>query len=571
MKRIGIVERYELERQGCTSTDWNDVWLADNCDISCIRNVHFENKVEIGAIKELRQATIADCRIGAGCKIINIHGCLSGLKIGRGVTIENTGIIKADAEASFGINTEVSVLDETGSRMVNIFPGLSAQTALLMTMRPRWAEQTYIPMLKQKWDDYKFPYHIADGAIIRDCRLIQNVYIGKEVNVIGADRLINGSIINNAASGLALAGIDGTVDAENFIIEDGFIGSGVLLRNVYVGQGASLEKGFTAHDSLFFANSSMENGEACAMFAGPYTVSMHKSTLLIGAQSSFMNAGSATNFSNHMYKLGPVHWGVMERGVKTSSGAYIMWGARIGAFSLIMGNHKHHPDTSMFPFSYLFGDDKGKTTAAPGLMLRSCGLIRDEQKWPLRDKRLKRRLPLLDNICYEVLNPVTVQTMLDSLPLLAHLAGSEPDANGLVHHGAVALKPSAALKGHRLYSLAITAYLYRKSHDSRYQEADPDKAPEKWVDWGGQIVPTDTLAQIFNHDIQEMPEIILSRVFNEYHTLELCWVKKIIRDEWSDKIKTAPQDVVELESLIESDKTAYKSSLTSEISLNTTY
>lgn len=70
-----------------------------------------------------------------------------------------------------------------------------------------------------------------------------------------------------------------------------------------------IEKGFTAHDSLVFSNCSLENGEACALFAGPYTVSMHKSSLLIGCQTSFMNAGSGTNQSNHMYKLGPVHWG----------------------------------------------------------------------------------------------------------------------------------------------------------------------------------------------------------------------------------------------------------------------
>lgn len=82
-----------------------------------------------------------------------------------------------------------------------------------------------------------------------------------------------------------------------------------MIRNCYVGQGSVIDKGFTAHDSLFFANCSMENGEACAVLAGPYTVSMHKSSLLIGCQTSFMNAGSGTNMSNHMYKFGPVHWG----------------------------------------------------------------------------------------------------------------------------------------------------------------------------------------------------------------------------------------------------------------------
>ena len=50
-----------------------------------------------------------------------------------------------------------------------------------------------------------------------------------------------------------------------------------------------------------------------------------------------MNAGSGSNQSNHMYKLGPIHQGTLERGAKTTSDSYILWPARVGAFSLVMG------------------------------------------------------------------------------------------------------------------------------------------------------------------------------------------------------------------------------------------
>lgn len=82
-----------------------------------------------------------------------------------------------------------------------------------------------------------------------------------------------------------------------------------------------------------------------------------------------------------MYKARSRALGLLERGVKTSSGSYLMLGAKIGAFSLLMGQHKTHPDSSQFPFSYLFGDDRGATVVVPGAMLRSCGLMRDEKKW----------------------------------------------------------------------------------------------------------------------------------------------------------------------------------------------
>lgn len=565
MKQAGIVEIYELKRRGCEAEDWSKIIVSDTFDPCRVKNVRFIGKVTLGAIKELSNAIIEDCRLSDGCVVRNVQGYLKGLDIGRDVTIIDVGSIEMEPEAACGFGTEVSVLDETGGRPVYLYPGLSAQTAALSSLMPRWNAEILKPLLEEKWEKKPFSADIAEGAVITGCHDIKNVLIGREVKVEGAFRLHNGTIINNAASGKGLAYVGLGVDAENFIVEDGYVGGGTLLRNVYVGQGASLDKGFTAHDSLFFANSAMENGEACAVLAAPYTVSMHKSTLLIGMRTSFMNAGSATNFSNHRYKLGPVHWGVLDRGVKTASGAYIMWGGRIGAFSLVMGSHKYHPDTSMFPYSYLFGDDAGHTTAVPGVMLRSCGLQRDAHKWPIRDKRLKRKMPLHDNVCYDVLNPATVQTMLRAIPLLRELAHAEPDSEGFVHHGAVKLKPGAAIKGMRLYSLAITSYLYSRSHEEGYAEADPENAPEEWIDIAGQIVPRTVVQKVLDPDNEELPTAILSRAFAEYKTLELAWAKKLAQGEWSDYMKTAPQAVVELESLIEQDREAYKKSLAEEL------
>ena len=567
MRKVDIVARYELERNGCTASCWDTVLLSSDCDVSHIRNVRFEGRVRVGAVGYMRDARIIDCSIADAVCISNVHDRLQGLRIGKGAIVENVGEITVEAETTFGIGTAVAVLDETGSRPVYLYPQMSAQLATLMTLRPRWAENVLLPRLQERIESSPFKTDIEQGARINGSRLIRNVHIGREVTVEGASRLVNGVIINNAAPGKALAAIGCDVDAENFLIEDGYCGGGSLLRNVYIGQGASLDKGFTAHDSMFFANSAMENGEACAMLAGPYTVSMHKSSLLIGGRSQFMNAGSATNFSNHMYKLGPVHWGLMERGVKTASGAYVMWGARIGAFSLIMGNHKYHPDTSAFPFSYLFGDYAGHTTVTPGLMLRSCGLQRDEQKWPLRDRRLKRRLPLYDNICYEVLNPYTVQTMMRALPELRQLANTQPDADGMIEYNGFRIRPSAALKGYRLYSLAITRYLYEKTHQPEYTGADAALAPEEWVDLIGQVLPCDVMDRLFDADGEEMPSEILEKEFALFPARELSWVRKLAEGEWADAMKTAPRAIVELDALIDEDKRIYKEHLAAEIAL----
>ena len=79
----------------------------------------------------------------------------------------------------------------------------------------------------------------------------------------------------------------------------------------------------------------------------------------------------------------------------------MLWPARIGAFSLVMGRHTTHPDTSSLPFSYLI-ESKGVTYLVPGVNLRSVGTIRDVQKWPKRDRRPEEGR--LDRMLYDDAN-----------------------------------------------------------------------------------------------------------------------------------------------------------------------
>ena len=99
----------------------------------------------------------------------------------------------------------------------------------------------------------------------------------------------------------------------------------------------------------------------------------HKSTLLIAGLFSFYNAGSGTNQSNHLYKLGPIHEGKLERGSKTGSFAYMMWPCRVGAFSVVLGKHSGTFDTTDYPFSHIEARSDGKTSMVPGLNMTTVG------------------------------------------------------------------------------------------------------------------------------------------------------------------------------------------------------
>ena len=94
---------------------------------------------------------------------------------------------------------------------------------------------------------------------------------------------------------------------------------------------------------------------------------------------SFMNAGSGSNQSNHMYRLGPNHQGVLERGSKTTSDSYILWPAKIGAFTLVKGRHSSNPDTSKLPFSYLI-EKENIPLIMPAANIKSFGTTKDSEK-----------------------------------------------------------------------------------------------------------------------------------------------------------------------------------------------
>lgn len=536
-----------LESQGCSAEDWDTVFISPAVNIESIRNVRFGRNV---VIEE-------------GAVVHDIPGGISGCHVKRGAKVENVASIRFEEDAPCGVGIQVAVLDETGSRTVTIYPGLSSQTATLMARVPSWLENKLSGSIHEFLDSRATPHHIGEDAVVRNCGAILNVSIAREVSVEGAGNLVNGSIINNAAPGRCMAAIGNGVDAENFIIEDGIVESGCIIRNCFIGQGVRLEKGFTAHDSLFFANSSFENGEACAVLAGPYSVSMHKASLLIGIQTSFMNTGSATNMSNHMYKLGPVHWGVLERGAKTSSGSYLMLGARIGAFSLIMGSHKTHPDSSEFPFSYLFGDERGATVVVPGVMLRSCGLLRDEKKWPARDRRQKRHLPLHDRIHFNVLNPFTVDTMLTAIETINGLLLKPADDDLYLRYKGMKFSRASLDRARMLYETAVFKFLHEALPEGKFPDSDEGEAGE-WVDVGGQLVKRDTLDAALSSETIDEAEKIFNDAFERYKEDERLWIARRFNERWRNRENLIEEGARRFDELVEEDRTQYLESLSRE-------
>ena len=459
-----------LTERGCKAEDWSTVYTSDPESLKYIRNVRFSGEVKFGRFKAaftlpgglkkhsgLRNVTLHNVTVGDNSLVENISDYIANYNIGEDCYIENADLIYADGPCRFGNGVEVCVMNETGGREVKIYDRLSAQTAYFIAMYRHHPEA--VARLNEMIDAYSKAQESERGIIgnnvtIRNARLIKGVKIGDGASITGTSRLRNGTIASNMSAPVI---IGHGVIADDFIIESGSkVEDNTTLTRCFVGQSCILGHAYSASDSLFFSNCQGENGEACAIFAGPFTVTHHKSTLLIAGMFSFMNAGSGSNQSNHMYKLGPIHQGTLERGAKTASDSYILWPSRIGAFSLVMGRHVTHSDTTNLPFSYLI-EQQNTTYLVPGVNLRSVGTIRDAQKWPKRDGR--KDPDRLDCINYNLLSPFTIQKMIKGIKLLKNLQYSSGELSDIYSYHSTKIRNSSLRNGIRYYETAITKFL----------------------------------------------------------------------------------------------------------------
>jgi len=556
MKYINLTNQQieTLTKQGCTAEDWSKVAVAEGFDTSRLVNVSFCGSVQLGdltgTIEDVNgtakncgiyNATLIDCTVGNNCRIANIGVHIANYEIADNVCIENVGTMQTNAGATFGNGVECDVLNEAGGREVVLFDKLNVQIAYMMCLH-RY-QPAVVDALKKMAKDYAESVKsdtgkVASGAKICSTAEIIDVNVGANAVINGASSLVNGTILS-AEDAPTLVGCK--VVADNFIIAEGAkVTTGANLGNVFVGQGCQVGKQYSAENSLFFANSEAFHGEACSIFAGPYTVTHHKSTLLIAGLFSFYNAGSGTNQSNHMYKLGPCHEGKLGRGTKTGSFSYMMWPCKTGPFSVVLGKHTGTFDTSDYPFSHIEARPNGKATMIPGLHLTTVGTVRDGAKWPARDRRkgaVKR-----DFITFDVFSPYTVGKMIKATDQLKEIHSQTDKSIEETSVGGALVRRPILRTAQKYYRTGIEMYLQEKvfaraqqalkagSLDGAFKADDNAVYSFEWIDLGGQMMPKARLDAL-HKDIEsgklatiEDVYKALEEIFNNYQIDEWAWV-----------------------------------------------
>ncbi len=560
-----------LKANGCDG-NWSGVSVAEGFDPSRLHNVVFSGEVRLGLADGvlhlpcgierrhgISNATLHNVSVGNGVYINNIANYIANYDIADGAVIENVDCIEGTLKSTFGIGTEVSVLNETGGREVPIYERMSAQTAYLIAMyrNRRSMIERLVTMIKvHAGTFYGRRGRIGASAVVLNSGTITDVNIGDYAHVNGATRLADGTMTSSKSDPVK---VGRAVIAEGFVFAAGArVDDGAVIHHCFIGQATHLTHLFSAHDSLFFSNCACENGEAAAIFAGPYTVTMHKSSLLIAGMFSFLNAGSGSNQSNHMYKLGPIHQGVVERGSKTTSDSYILWPAKIGAFSLVMGRHVNHPDTSRLPFSYLI-ENRGESFLVPGINIRSVGTIRDAQKWPRRDKR--KTPARLDNINFNLLSPYTAGKMLDGIDLLNQLERTAGLTAERFAFQTMTIDAHALRKGRKLYGMALDKFMgntviSRLGLDPIADEAELTRrltptakaGAGQWVDVCGLFAPKSEVDAICDEitdgtlDSVDAIEARWKELHAQYYDMEWTWVADIMESWYGKPVEALTRD-----------------------------
>ena len=541
-----------LKSNDCWAEDWTSVNVAEDFKPNFMHRVMLYGEVNIGAFNKnvevsqgfvkhagINNAPLRNVTIGDDCLIENVGNYVNNYTIGDDCYISNISTLETTEGATYGEGNLVSVLNEVGEGNVILFSDLNSQLAAFMVKH--FSDKELKEKIRQliKTDiDNKMPERgqIGNNVKIVNTKEITNCIINDFCEVNGAARLSDCTLLGSAHGNVYI----GTgVIAENSIIAEGAsVINSVKIQDCYVGEACQLSNGFTASTSIFFANSYMSNGEACAAFCGPFTASHHKSSLLIGGMFSFYNAGSATNFSNHAYKMGPMHWGILERGSKTASGAYLLMPATLGSFSVCFGKLMHHPNTRNLPFAYLIADGD-KMFLIPGRNITTVGLYRDIKKWPKRDLRAQENRKSIVN--FDWLSPFSVGEILKGKKILESLREVTGDNVSQYLYHEYIIPASSLHKGIKYYDIALRIYMGAVL--KRVLKRDPSITPPAtqtgigdWDDLSGLLLPVSEEERIVN-DLQDgtidsIQQLIerFEEIDANYRQYQWAWTYKMVCD-----------------------------------------
>lgn len=495
-----------LENNNCRADDWESVNVSDDFNPAYLRDVVFYGEIFLGDFDRnievspsflkhsgIYSATLRNVTVGDNCLIEHVNNYINNYTIGDNCYISNIATLETTEGTTYGQGNIISVVSTSSEGNVVLCTQLNSQLAALMVKHSHDKElrETLRNMARENIDTL-LPERgiIGDGVKIVNTVEITNTILGDYCEVNGAARLSDTTVMGTADASVFI----GTgVICENSIISDGAsLLNHAIVQDCFIGEACKISNGFTAGQSVVFANSNLSKGETCAAFCGPFTTSLSKTSQL----------------TDGMYGL---YDSFDDKVLRTYN-------------------------LCNLPFSRL--TTQGDTCyLAPAFNITTAALYCAIHKWPRHDKRPQTAPRSIVN--FDWLSPFSVDKIIKAKQILEDLRDiSGEDAPNYSYHGLI-IRGVDLQKGIQNYDMALRIYM--GAVIERIQKYDPDLCEPttntglgQWGNLVGLLLPVSEERQIVE-DIKdgtlESIDAILRRfdeIHAEYRNYQWVWTYQFI-------------------------------------------
>jgi Domain of unknown function (DUF4954) len=441
-RKLSAYETEVLVRNGNSSDNWDKILVSDAFNPELVKNCKFYGLIRIGKLEPyfvefnnlrmpvgLYNSTIISCDIGDNVVIDNVN-YMSHYILGNEVMLVNVNELATTDHSKFGngvlkdgeqesVRIWIEVCNENAGRSILLFNGMQAGDAWL------WAKyradekllQRFKEFTDKKFDTQRGYYgKIGDRTVIKNTRIIKDVWVGSDAYIKGANKLKN-LTINSSPE--AKSQIGEGCELVNGIISEGCrIFYGVKAVRFMMASNSQLKYGARLINSYLGDNSTISCCEVLNSLIFPAHEQHHNNSFLCAALvmgQSNMAAG-ATIGSNHNSR-GADGELIAGRGFWPGLCVSLKHNSKFASFTLIAKGDFPAEMNIPVPFSLVSNDvSHDKLVVMPGywFMYNMYALARNAGKYASRDNRTDKTQELE----YDFLAPDSVNELFDALPVL---------------------------------------------------------------------------------------------------------------------------------------------------------
>lgn len=446
-RNLSAFEIEVLVKNGNTTDNWNNILVSDAFNPELVKNCKFYGLIRIGKLEPyylefhglkaevgLYNSTIISCDLGDNVAINHVN-YISHYIIGNEVVIVQVDEMKTSVNAKFGngilkdgeeesSRIWLELCNENGGRKVIPFNGMQPGDAWL------WSKYRDDSALLEKFitfteTEYKtepgYYGKVGDRTVIKNTNIINDVWIGSDAYIKGANKLKNLTIKSNARG---KSQIGEGCELVNGIIDFGCrIFYGVKAVRFVIASNSQLKYGARLINSYLGSNATISCCEVLNSLIFPAHEQHHNNSFLCAAVVSGQSniPAGATIGSNHNSR-GADGEIIAGRGFWPGLCVSLKHNSKFANFTILAKGDYDYELNIPIPFSLVsIQENTNSLIIMPAywFMYNMYALQRNAFKYQDRDQRYEK----IQNIEFDYLAPDTVNEMFSSLSLFEQLIG----------------------------------------------------------------------------------------------------------------------------------------------------